>query len=119
MRYLSAPLLAACALLTAGCGKKESGDVAAVVDGHKIYRAEVDKYYQNSVAGSEQQPSGEQAASLRLNILGGLIEDQILMHRAEKLGLLATDDEVDRKLNEYKAPYTNEQFEARLREKKM
>jgi peptidyl-prolyl cis-trans isomerase SurA len=41
------------------------------------------------------------------------------MHRAEKLGLLATDDEVDRKLSEYKAPYTNEQFEARLREKKM
>ena len=120
MRYISATLLAASALLIAGCGKKESADdVAAVVDSHKIYRTEVDKYYQNQVAGSEQQPSGEQAASLRLNILGGLIEDQILMHRAEKLGLLATDDEVDRKLNEYKAPYTNEQFEARLRGKKM
>ena len=90
-----------------------------MVDGHKIYRSEVDKYYQNQVAGSQQQPSGEQAASLRLNILGSLIEDQILMQRAEKLGLLATDDEVDRKLSEYKAPYTNEQFEARLREKKM
>ncbi len=120
MRYISAAVLAAFALLLAGCGKKESGDdVAAVVDGHKIYRTEVDKYYQNQIAGSQQQPSGEQAASLRLNILGGLIEDQILMHRAEKLGLLATDDEVDRKLNEYKAPYTNEQFDARLREKKM
>jgi peptidyl-prolyl cis-trans isomerase SurA len=57
--------------------------------------------------------------SLHLNILNGLIEDQILMHRAEKLGLLATDDEVERKLSEYKAPYTSEQFEARLREKKM
>lgn len=120
MRYISAAVLAAFALLLAGCGKKESGDdVAAVVDGHKIYRTEVDKYYQNQIAGSQQQPSGEQAASLRLNILGGLIEDQILMHRAEKLGLLATDDEVDRKINEYKAPYTNEQFDARLREKKM
>ena len=56
---------------------------------------------------------------MRLNILGSLIEDQILTHRAEKLGLLATDDEVDRKLSEYKAPYTSEQFEARMREKKM
>lgn len=112
----------ACGVLAAGCQlrKKEHGDdVAAVVDGHKIYRTEVDKYYENQISGSQQPPSGEQAASLRLNVLGGLIEDQILLHRAEKLGLLATDDEVDRKLSEYKAPYTNEQFEARLREKKM
>jgi peptidyl-prolyl cis-trans isomerase SurA len=120
MSYLPVALLAAVSLLLVACGKKEAGDdVAAVVDGHKIYRTEVDKYYQNQIAGSQQQPSGEQAASLRLNILGGLIEDQILTHRAEKLGLLATDDEVDRKVNEYKAPYTNEQFDARLQEKKM
>lgn len=119
LRYTPAALLAA-ALLIASCGKQPGGDdVAAVVDGHKIYRTEVDKYYQNQIAGSAQPPSGEQADSLRLNILGGLIEDQILMHRAEKLGLLATDDEVERKLGEYKTPYTNEQFEARLREKKM
>jgi len=120
MRCLPAALLAASTLLIPGCGKKDSGDdVGAVVDGHKIYRTEVDNLYQNQIAGSQQPPSGEQAASLRLNILESLIEDQILMQRAEKLGLLATDDEVERKLSEYKAPYTNEQFEARLREKKM
>jgi len=78
----------------------------ASVNGHKIYRTEVDKYYANQTAGSDQQPAGEQAVSLRLSILNELIETEILMQRAEKLGLLATDEEVDRKLNEIKSPYT-------------
>lgn len=102
------------------CGQKGVGDnVAATVDGQKIYRADVEKYYDNQTAGSSQQPTGEQAASLRLNILRELIENEIIMHRAEKLGLLATDDEVDRKLNEVKSPYTAEQFDAKLKEKKI
>jgi len=43
----------------------------------------------------------------------------MLMRRAEKLGLLATDDEVERKLNEIKSPYTKEEFDARMKEKKI
>ena len=91
----------------------------ASVNGRKIYRSEVDKYYANQTAGSDQQPSGEQAVSLRLSILNELIQTEILMRRAEKLGLLATDEEVDRKLNEIKSPYTAEQFNKRLEEKKI
>lgn len=103
-----------------GCSGKQGGsDVAAIVDGHKIYRAELEKYYQNQTAGSDQLPSGEQADSLRLNILRELIDNEILMRRAEKLGLLATDDEVDRKLSEIKSPFTSEQFAAHLAEKKI
>ena len=93
--------------------------MAATVDGRKIYRADVEKYYQNQTAGSDQQPVGEQATSLRLSILKELIDNEILMRRAEKLGLLATDEEVDAKLNEIKSPYTKEQFDARLKEKKI
>jgi peptidyl-prolyl cis-trans isomerase SurA len=108
-------------LCAVGCtsGKQESGDVMATVDGRKIYRADVDKYYQNQTTGSQQQPVGEQATSLRLSILRELIDNEIIMLRAEKLGLLAADDEVDRKLNEIKSPYTQEEFEARLKEKKI
>ena len=92
------PLVAA--LLLSSCHLKPSGDdVAATVDGQKIYRADLEKYYQSQTAGSSQPLSDEQASSLRLSILRELIENEILMHRAEKLGLLATDDEVDRKLN--------------------
>ena len=103
-----------------GCGSKgSSDDVAATVDGRKIFTADVQKYYDNQTSGSEQQPVGEQATSLRLSILRELIDNEILMRRAEKLGLLATDEEVDRKLNEIKSPYSNEQFDARLKEKKI
>lgn len=107
-------------VLMTGCSMKPSGDnVAASVDGQKIYRADLEKYYQSQTAGSNQPLSDEQATSLRLSILRELIENEILMHRAEKLGLLATDDEVDRKLTEIKSPYTVEQFNQRLQESKM
>src|ERR1700680_2229697 len=102
------------------CNRNSSGgDVMASVNGRKIYRSEVDKYYSNQTAGSDQQPAGEQAVSLRLSILNELIETEILMQRAEKLGLLATDEEVDRKLNEIKSPYTAEEFNKRLQDKKI
>ncbi len=114
-------LITTCALsfLTACPSKQGGADVVATVDGKKIFRADVEKYYQNQTAGTDQQPVGEQATSLRLSILRQLIDDEILMRRAEKLGLLATDDEVDRKLNEIKSPYTQEQFEQKLKEKRI
>ena len=101
------------------CGSQPGGDVMATVDGQKIFRSEVDKYYENTVASAQQAPSGEQATVLRLNILHQMIDDQILMRRAEKLGLMATDDEVDRKFNEFKAPFTQEEFDKRLQERKI
>jgi peptidyl-prolyl cis-trans isomerase SurA len=116
-----APLLAAAVLAATlfGCKSQVSGDVMATVDGRKIFRSDVDKYYDNSVASAQQAPTGEQATILRLNILRQLIDDEMVMHRAEKLGLLATEEEVDRKLNEIKSPYTQEQFDQRLKEKKI
>jgi peptidyl-prolyl cis-trans isomerase SurA len=106
--------------IAVGCqSSKDGSDVMAKVDGRKIYRSDVDKYYANQTAGSDQQPTGEQATSLRLNIVNQLIETEILMRRAEKLGLLATDEEVDRKLTELKSPFTQEQFDQRLKEKKI
>jgi peptidyl-prolyl cis-trans isomerase SurA len=106
--------------LSISCALKPSGDdVAAVVDGQRIYRADLEKYFQNQTAGSNQPLSDEQATSLRLSILRELIENEILMHRAEKLGLLATDDEVERKLNEVKSPYSAEDFNKRLQERKL
>ena len=113
------PLALVIAGVSASCTSKNSGNnVAATVDGQKIYNADVEKYFQNQIAGSPQPPSDEQATSLRLSILRQLIENEILMQRAAKLGLLATDEEVDRKLNEIKAPYTAEQFAKELQDRK-
>jgi peptidyl-prolyl cis-trans isomerase SurA len=101
------------------CKSQVGGDVMATVDGKKIFRSDVHKYYDGQVASAQQQPTGEQATALRLNILHSLIDDEIVMRRAEKLGLLATDEEVDRKYNETKAPFSQEEFDQRMKERKV
>ena len=119
MRALALCLVSLLAwLAVTGCGSKESsGDTMAKVNGKKILRADVEKYYRSQTSASPQQPSGEEAASLRLAILKQLIDDEIMMQKAEKLGLLATDEEVEGKINEVKAPYTQEEFDKRLKER--
>ena len=100
------------------CNRKEAaGDVMAEVNGKKILRAEVDKWYKRQVGqvSDSQKPSSEQESSLRLNILDVLIQREIEMQRAEKLGLVTTDDEVDAKLNEMKSGYTEEKFQEELK----
>ena len=123
LKFGKAFLLCATLILAAvalSCGLKTPGnDVAATVDGEKIYRADVERYFQNQTSGSNQPLSEEQATGLRLSILENLIENQILMHRAGKLGLLATDDEVERRLREIRSPYNEQEFMQRLQERKL
>jgi peptidyl-prolyl cis-trans isomerase SurA len=119
----AAGLLSAGILLAAmaGCHSQVGGDVMATVDGKKIFRSDVDKYYNNQIASNpaQQAPTGEQATALRLNILQQLIEEEVLMRRAEKLGLLATDEEVDRKYNEIRSPRSEEEFAKQLASQKI
>ena len=48
-------------------------------------------------------------------MLQALINDEILLQRAAKMNLTATNEEVDAKLAEMKAPYTEDQFDQRLK----
>ncbi len=119
MNRVRAALLAICALglmAAAGCKGRQGEDVMARVNGRKILRSEVEKYYRNQ---SELQPpaSNEQAQALRLGIVDEMIQNEILAQRAEKLGLMATDEEVDSKLNEIRAPFTKEEFDRRLKDR--
>jgi peptidyl-prolyl cis-trans isomerase SurA len=105
-------------LFVAGCRKGPQDGVVATVNGHAIQRTEVDKIYTAQLANNPQQqaPSPDQADSLRLNILHNLILEEIVEQRAAKVNLTATDAEVDAKLAEMKAPYTEEQFQERLKQ---
>jgi peptidyl-prolyl cis-trans isomerase SurA len=116
---VSSGLVAAFLFSALACNSQPGGDVMATVDGRKIFRSDVDKYYDTQIASAQQAPTGEQATALRLNILHQMVEDEILMRRAEKLGLLATDEEVDRKFNEIKAPFTQEEFDKRMQAQKI
>ncbi len=110
-------LLLSTALL-AGCHRTPAPDVMATVNGHAILRADLDKLYTQQLGDQppEAQPSSEQADSLRLNLLSQLISEEIVGQRAAKMSLTATDAEVDAKLAEMKAPFSEDQFEERVRE---
>ena len=103
--------LTAFALSLAGCHPTQSADVVATVNGHPIMRAEMDNAYQAQLGETPQteQPSQEQADSLRLGLLRQLIDEEIVQQRAAKIGLTATPEEVDSKFAEMKAPYANDQ----------
>ncbi len=118
-RRLAFGSFAALILLTAvACtGPKGGPGVMATVNGHNITRDQLDKYYKNQTADAPQAISDEQADNLRLNILHGMIDNEILMQRAEKLGLIATDDEVNAKITEAKAPYTQEEWDKQLKQR--
>jgi peptidyl-prolyl cis-trans isomerase SurA len=104
--------------IAAGC-KKESApgpDVWAVVNGKDISRAEVDKYYRTRVNADAPAPSQEEALSLKLSILDELINNEILIERASKMNLVASDAEVEDKFTESKSPYTEEEFQKKLKD---
>jgi len=111
-------LLASSFVVLTGCHQVQQNGVVATVNGHPILRADLDKVYNAQLANNPQPqaPSTDQADALRLNILHELIVEEIVEQRAQKLGLTATDAEVDAKLSELKAPYTEEQFRQKLQQ---
>ena len=108
-------------LLFAGAGCKQqrqpSPDVWATVNGQEIKRDDVDKFYRTRVSPEGQEPSQEEALSLKLNVLDELINNEILLERAKKLNLEASDGEVEDKFTELKSPYTEDEFQRQLKER--
>jgi len=104
--------------VAAGCNRQaqHAPDVWAVVNGKEIKREEIDKYYRTRVNPEGQEPSQEEALSLKLNVLDELINNEILLERAKKLNLEASDGEVEDKFTELKSPYTEDEFQRRLKE---
>jgi peptidyl-prolyl cis-trans isomerase SurA len=97
-----------------GCHRSPSPDVVATVNGKEIQRAELERIYKANLADNPQKPSPEQADMVRLNILKQMIDDEILWQRATKLNLAASDEDVNAKLTEVKAPYTQEEWDKQL-----
>lgn len=101
-----------------GCHTSPKPDVMATVNGKEIMRADLEKKYQSLKAGmgnSPQEPTAAQADIERLSVLRQMIDDEILQQRAAKLNLTASDEDVNAKITEMKAPYTQEKFDEQLR----
>lgn len=117
LRGRGAFLLAAALMAMYGCQKpsQPAEGVWATVNGQNITRAQVDKYFRTQLNPDAPEPSQDEALSLKLNILDELVNNQILLQRAKKLGLEAADGEVEDKFTEFKSPYTEEEFQRQLK----
>lgn len=105
----------------AGCaqGEHHAPDVWAVVNGTEIRRDDVEKYYRSQVNPEAQKPTQEDALSLKLNVVEQLINNEILLERAKKLNLQASDGEVEDKFTELKSPFTEDEFQRQLKARGM
>jgi peptidyl-prolyl cis-trans isomerase SurA len=115
----SCPVALVVVTALAGCNHTHNADVMATVNGKAIMKSEMDKAYEAQLGDAQQQqqkPTREQSDSLRLNVLRQLIDEEIVEQRAAKMNLAATNEEVDAKLAEMKAPYTEDQFNQKLKE---
>jgi peptidyl-prolyl cis-trans isomerase SurA len=105
--------------LPASCNRAAPANVAATVNGRAITYAELDKQFESQFGGAGERSSGDQALIQKLEVLRTLVDNEIMLQRAEKLGLMAVDADVDAKFNELKAPYTQEEFQKQLDARKM
>jgi peptidyl-prolyl cis-trans isomerase SurA len=109
--FLASLMLSSCRWPTSG-----HREVWAEVNGHPIYRDEVESYYRRRLAGAQQAVSSEQALSLKLSLLNELIDDELLLERARKLAITVPEGEVDHEIAKLSSPYSAAEFEKTLSE---
>ncbi|TAM84240.1 MAG: peptidylprolyl isomerase [Acidobacteria bacterium] len=110
---------AAAMLLMPACKPKPaaSGDIWARVDGHPIFSSQVEKIYKSRAGSAGETGDSEEALSYKLNILNELINNRILMAHAAQSGITVSESEIDTKMGQLKSPYSQEQFEQKLKER--
>ena len=107
-------LLLALTVAGSACKRNVGANVAATVNSHAITYPEVDRQYKRQFPQQPEGISPDQVQFQKLELLRAMIDEEILLQRAEKLSLLAKDDEVDSRLNQIRAPYTQEEFQKQL-----
>ena len=118
-RYFVCVLAGLAALCQLSCKHKVPAGVAAEVNGYAITTAYLDKIYQTQYPEPVAESNEDQVMAQRLDLLGRLIVAEIMWQRSEKLGITATDADVDTEINKNRAPYTKDEFDKRLAERHM
>lgn len=101
------------------CSRSAPANVAATVNGRAITYAELEKQFQSQFSAPAGGVSDDQVEIQKLEVLRTLMDGEIMLQRAERQGLMATDADVEAKFNELKAPYTQEEFQQQLNARKM
>src|SRR5258708_33961880 len=119
MKQISAALLCLAALLaSANCKKSIPANVAAMVNGRPITFEQLNKQFELQFAGGER-PNDDQMMIQKLQLLNSIVDSEIMLQRSENASLMASYPDEEAKLNELKAPYTQEEFQKQLTARKM
>lgn len=105
---------------TGGSDAKDSL-VAATVNGKNIMLSEVERVISQQAAGKQSQLSQLELAQARLQVLGSLIQREVLFQRAEREKLLPTDDQITAAINQQmqQSGVTDDEFQKSLREQNL
>jgi peptidyl-prolyl cis-trans isomerase SurA len=107
------------AVSLAGCKKSPPKNVAASVNNRMITQDELEKAFRVQFSSASDRAADDQTYIQKLEVLRSLVDNEIMLQRAEKLGLMAVDSDVEAKLTELKAPYTQEEFQKQLEARNM
>jgi peptidyl-prolyl cis-trans isomerase SurA len=104
---ITATTLALISLFSGACstgGTSENKDsmVAATVNGKNIMLAEVERGVSQQSGGKQAQLSQLELAQARLQVLGSLIQREVLFQRADREKLLPTEDQITSIINQQK-----------------
>ncbi|MEO6333698.1 MAG: SurA N-terminal domain-containing protein [Pyrinomonadaceae bacterium] len=112
-RVLTTTLLAAMAVLIGACGGGPStssalsgsvdpNETAATVNGKVIKMEDVERGVKQQAKGEESKLSPLELAGARLQVLQGLIEQEVMFQKAEKEGVVPKDEDVAAEINKQK-----------------
>ncbi len=101
-------------LLLNSCKSAVPANTVAEVNSRPITREELDRQYRLQFPNPTPEASEDQIAIQKLEVLRSMIDNEIMLQRAEKVSLMAPDTDVEAKFNDIKAPYTQEEFQKQL-----
>lgn len=100
--FSSAVFFTACQTAISSGGGTGAADAAATVNGKNIKMEEVEKILKAQFQGAESKLSDLELTQYRLQALDSLIQEEVMVQRAEKEKVQVTDDEINQAFNEHK-----------------
>ncbi|MBM3747957.1 MAG: peptidylprolyl isomerase [Acidobacteria bacterium] len=108
------------ALAAAGCRKSPPDNVAAVVNNRAITHDDLEKAYRRAqLASATERAADDEVVSQKLEVLRSLIDNEIMVQRAEQLGVMAVDSDVEAELGKFRLTRSPEEFQKWLRARNM
>ena len=121
-RFLTIAVLAFVILALTGCpgtqGTGGANEAAATVNGKAITMEEVERAVKQQAQGQESKLSPLELAAARLQVLEGLIQQEVMFQKAEKEGTVPNDEEVTAEYNKGRNALgvSAEAFDAKMKE---